>query len=199
MNIIFSTRNPSKAEQVKVLFDNQNITVQTLSDIGIVGEAVEDGSTLEENALKKVLFVKEQMQEPSWVMADDTGLFITALDGRPGIHAARWAGDVSTKEITQYTLEQLSGKTDRSALFRTVVVLLSPEGNTFTFSGEVHGTLREVAIIEPQPKMPYSPLFSPNGSDKVWAEMSIEEENAVSHRGIAFRKAIAFLGEELQK
>ena len=197
MNIILSTRNPSKVDQIKPLFNNLTITVLTLDEVGIEGDTVEDGLTLEENATKKVMFVQERLKEPAWVMADDTGLFIPALGGAPGIHAARWAGDVSTEEITQYTLDQLEGKTDRSARFETVAVVGSPEGKLFSFSGEVWGTLAESPKVKSQPKMPYSPLFSPNGMNKVWAEMTVEEENAVSHRGKAFRQVVAFLEKEI--
>lgn len=197
MKIILSTTNPSKAEQIKAMFTNPLITVLTLSEAGIEGEAIEDGATLGENAMKKVQYVKDRLLDPSWIMADDTGLFITVLDGKPGIHAARWAGDVSTDEITQYTLKQLEGKTDRSATFKTVVCLSTPDGRVLNFEGEVHGHLAENPKVPAQPKMPYSPLFTPEGSDKVWAEMSIEEENAVSHRGKAFRQVVAFLENEL--
>lgn len=197
VKIILSTTNPSKAEQIKAMFTNPFIEVLTLSEAGIEGEAIEDGFTLGENAMKKVLYVKERLVEPSWIMADDTGLFISALDGKPGIHAARWAGDVSTEEITQHTLKQLEGKTDRSATFKTVVCLSTPDGRILNFEGEVHGHLAENAKVPAQPKMPYSPLFTPEGSDKVWAEMSVEEENAVSHRGKAFRQVVSFLQNEL--
>jgi XTP/dITP diphosphohydrolase len=183
MNIILSTRNPSKAEQIKAVFAGVPISVLTLSDAGIEGEAVEDGSTLEENAIKKALFAHRLGE---WSMADDTGLFIDALDGKPGIHAARWAGDASTDEITAYTLKQLEGVEDRSATFKTVVALVSPGGEQRFFVGEVRGELLDAPRVKPQPKMPYSPLFIPEGSDKVWAEMTTEEENAISHRGKAF-------------
>lgn len=196
INIVLSTRNPSKAEQIKAMFNNPQIKVLTLDEAGIEGEAIEDGVTLGENALKKVSYAREKLQESSWVMADDTGLFINALDGKPGIHAARWAGDVSTDEITEYTLRQLEGKTDRSATFKTIVCLLSPEGEVFEFEGVVNGYLAESPKTKPQPKMPYSPLFYPEGSDKVWAEMTIEEENEISHRGKAFKQVVAFLQKQ---
>lgn len=198
MNIILSTTNPSKAEQIKAMFTNPSIKILTLSEAGIEGEAVEDGISLGENAMKKVQYVKERLSEPAWIMADDTGLFINALGGRPGIHAARWAGDVSTDEITQYTLKQLEGKTDRSATFKTVVYLMTPDGRTLQFEGEVDGHLAEAPKVPAQPKMPYSPLFTPVGTNKVWGEMTVEEENAVSHRGKAFRKVAAFLEEEMK-
>jgi XTP/dITP diphosphohydrolase len=191
MNIILSTRNPSKAEQIKAVFTSLPISVLTLSDRGIEGEAVEDGVTLEENSLKKALFAHRLGE---WAMADDTGLFIDALDGKPGVYAARWAGETATTdEITQYTLKQLQGITDRSATFKTTVSVISPNGKQFFFTGEVRGQLLDAPRTAPQPKMPYSPLFIPEGSNKVWAEMTTDEENAISHRGKAFRLVREFL------
>jgi XTP/dITP diphosphohydrolase len=194
MKIILSTRNPSKAEQIQALFKGAPVTVLTLAEAGIEGEGIEDGATLQENAFKKALFAWEQLSEKTWTMADDTGLFIDALDGQPGVKAARWAGEsATTDEITQYTLKRLEGVTDRSATFETVVVVIAPSGDQYFFSGAVRGKLAEAPRTKPQPKMPYSPLFVPEGYTKAWAEMTVEEENAVSHRGIAFRKVRAFL------
>ncbi len=198
MNIILSTRNPSKAEQIQNIFENLPITVLTLEQAKIEGEGTEDGETLKENSLKKAIFAYDNLTEKTWTMADDTGLFINALNGAPGIWPARWAGeDATTDEITQFTIEKMKDKNDRSATFETVVTLISPEGNQYFFNGEVNGILLEAPRVKPQPKMPYSPLFIPEGSTKVWAEMSIEEENSISHRGIAFRKVRDFLQEHL--
>jgi XTP/dITP diphosphohydrolase len=110
------------------------------------------------------------------------------------VRSARWAGEhATTDEITRHTLAQLEGATDRSATFRTVVALISPSGEERFFEGEVRGRILEVAKVPPQPKMPYSPIFLPDERDKVWAEMSMEKQNEISHRGQAFRKARAFL------
>lgn len=194
MEIILATRNPSKALQIKELFDGSSIRVLTLDDVGVKGEAVEDGTTLKENARKKVMFVRERYVGNTWIMADDTGLFVHALNGEPGVQAAYWAGqDASTNEITAHALKEMKGLTDRSATFETIVAVLSPAGKEYFFSGEVKGTMQEVSRCEAQPKMPYSPLFQPHDSNKVWAEMTTEEENAISHRGIAFRKVREFL------
>ena len=76
-----------------------------------------------------------------------------------------------------------------------MVSIISPEGEEHSFKGKAEGTILEASRVPAQPKMPYSPIFVPEGSDKVWAEMSVEEENAISHRGKAFRKARAFLEE----
>lgn len=194
MNIILSTTNPSKAEQIKAMFNNPNITVQTLHDAGISGEAVEDGSTLEENAYKKACYARQQTFGRVWTMADDTGLFITGLDGEPGIKAARWAGETATTEETMWhALNMMKDLTDRTAIFRTVVVLLGPGGITKSFIGEISGVMATEAKAKPQAKMPYSPLFIPDGTGKSWAEMTIEEENAISHRGKAFRQVVEYL------
>lgn len=194
MNIILSTTNPSKAEQIRAFFTNSEIKIKTLSEAGIKGEAIEDGDTLLENAKKKAKFAREHSGGTSWVMADDTGIFITALNGEPGVKSARWAGEgVSTESITEYCLNRLRDVTDRSATFKTVAVLISPSGSCYSFEGEVKGRLLEKARVRPQPKMPYSPLFVPDGTDKVWAEMTVEEENTISHRGKAFRQVVQFL------
>lgn len=193
MNIILSTRNPSKAEQIKKVFLGSGLNILTLIDVGIDGDATEDGVTLQENALKKALFAREHSYGKVWTMADDTGIFIHALDDKPGVMSSRWAGDVTTEEITAYTLEKLGGVSDRSATFKTVVALVSPEGKQLFFEGQVEGKILEKPKTKPQPKMPYSPIFQPNGTNLVWAEMNLEQENTISHRGKAFRKARKFL------
>ena len=198
MEVILSTRNPSKAEQIKAIFVGTDIKVLTLSDAGIEGEAVEDADTLKENALKKAVFADEHAPQGVWTMADDTGIFIHALNGFPGVKSARWAGDVTTEELMNLTLEKLKGITDRSASFETVVALMSPEGDQYFFSGKAEGTILEAPKTKPQPKMPYSPIFRSNESGLVWAEMSIEDENKISHRGKAFRQVRSFL-ETLSK
>lgn len=192
--IILSTRNPSKAEQIKAIFAGSPYAILTLTEAGIEGDAVEDGTTLHENALKKARFAHEHGKEKVWVMADDTGLFIKHLNGEPGIRSSRWAGETaSTEDITRYTLKRLEGAADRSASFETVVAMISPDGKEHFFSGQVIGVILEAPRTPPQPKMPYSGIFLPNRSDKVWAEMTVEEENRISHRGGAFRQARAFL------
>ncbi len=200
MNVILATRNPSKAKQINGLFEGSPVLLQSLDDVGVVGDAVEDGTTLNENAMKKVLFAYKALGGNAWVMADDTGFFISALHGAPGIYAARWAGETATtKEITDHTLHALIGASDRSAKFETVVAIMSPDGQEYFFSGAVEGHILEAERVPPQPKMPYSGIFMPNASDLVWAQMSVEFENTISHRGIAFGKAREFLEAQMQQ
>ncbi len=199
MDIILSTRNPSKAEQIKASFKGLPISILTLAEAGIEGEAVEDGLTLEQNALKKALFAHEYSSPDAWTMADDTGIFIHHLHGAPGIRASRWAGDTaSTEDIIQHTLKQLDGATDRSATFETTVAVITPDGAQHFFTGKVNGTILEAARTAPQPKMPYSAIFVPDGTDLVWAEMSPENENRISQRGKAFKLVREFLEKFLK-
>ncbi|MDP3725610.1 MAG: non-canonical purine NTP pyrophosphatase [bacterium] len=198
-DIILSTRNQSKAHQIKAVFDGLPVRILTLEEAGISGEAVEDGATLEENALKKALFAWERTVK--WSIADDTGIFIDALDGLPGVHSARWAGEhATTEEIMRFTLEKLKGVPleNRTATFKTVATIVAPHGIQTVFTGAVKG----IILLEPralcQPKMPYSAIFKPDDHSKVWAEMSAEEQNAVSHRGQAFRQAREFFAEKLK-
>lgn len=200
MRLILATRNESKAVQIKQVLEALPIEVLTMSDLQIEGEAVEDGSTLEENAYKKANYVWERGHILDWVMADDTGLYIDALDGEPGIYAARWAGeDAQTDDITRYTLEKLDGvaEEERTATFKTVAVLIAPDGTRHAFEGSVRGVILTAPRTKPQPKMPYSPIFLPDGERMVWAEMTTEHENSVSHRGKAFRKLRSFIEEKL--
>jgi XTP/dITP diphosphohydrolase len=194
MDIIMSTRNPSKVAQIGTMLGGQKFSVLSLSEAGIDGEAEEDGATLEENALKKAFFAWEFTQ--MWSIADDTGLFIDALDGQPGIYAARWAGkDATTEEIMNFTLDKLSGvpTKKRTATFKTVAAVISPDEVTGIFIGEVKGRILTKPRTKCQKGMPYSAIFVPNGQSKVWAEMSIDEANKISHRGKAFRQAWDFL------
>ena len=198
MRIILSTRNQSKIVQIAPLFSGLPLVVASLADAGIEGEAVEDGTTLGENALKKARFAREKTGE--WAMADDTGIFIDALGGAPGIHSARWAGEgKSAEEILAFVLAELSGVSlpRRTATFRTVAALVSPEGEETVFSGSVQGVLLERPRVPCQPQMPYSGIFLLSEFQKVWAEMRTEEENAMSHRGKAFRAAREYLETNL--
>ncbi len=194
MNILLSTHNPTKTEQIKALFAGTPIIVKSLADAGIADEATEDGATLEENASKKARFARARSEDILWAMADDSGIFIDALGGLPGVNSSRWVGaSASTDDITLHTLKALEAHADRAATFRTVVAVIEPDGREHFFTGKVRGRILEKPRVRHQPKMPYSSIFVPEGTDLVWAEMSVEKENEISHRGKAFRLAREFL------
>lgn len=192
MDIILSTRNPSKAKQIRAIFESLPLKVLTLDEAGIAGQGFEDGETLEHNGLKKALYAWEHSGH-KWCMSDDTGLFIEALGGFPGVHAADWLGEATTEEIMCGILKKMEGIENRAAIFRTVATLVAPDGTVRTFEGEVHGRLLAEPGAQAQKNMPYSPLFVVDGKDVPWAQMSVEEENAVSHRGKAFRLVREYL------
>lgn len=193
MEITLATGNPSKAHQIQTFFAGSSVVIKTPAEAGIEGEVVEDGGTLEANARKKVAYVHDRMPE-AWVMSDDTGLFITAFDGEPGVEAAYWGGaELSVEERMRYCLKRLANEQDRSAVFRTTVVVMAPSGVTYVFTGEVPGTFLETPRVPPQPKMPYSSIFVPERETQSWAEMDTEYENCISHRGRAFQQVRAFL------
>ena len=165
MDIILSTRNPTKAKSIMAIFDGIALNVLTLDDAGIAGEAIEDGATLEENAEKKARFAFEQTKKCS--VADDTGIFIDALDGQPGIHAARWAGDsASTEDIMEFTLEKLKDvpMEKRTATFKTVAALIDPNGITHFFTGEIKGKLLEKLELLVHPKCHTVHYLYPTGT-----------------------------------
>lgn len=200
MNIVLATQNQSKIDQITAVFKGLDLRVLSLVDAGVTGEAIEDGATLEENAFKKASHAYAQVG--GWVMSEDTGLFIDALGGQPGIHAARWAGEgLTTEEIMHFTLEKLKDieLCNRTARFITVAIVISPDGEKSCFSGSIHGLLLHEPRTKCQPKMPYSALFMPNGENKVWAEMTTEEENEISHRGQAFALVRSYFEEVLSK
>ena len=197
MKVILATRNVSKLLQILKIFEDTEIKVLSLNDVSIEGEAIEDGKTLKENAFKKADFVRQRLSEPEWVFADDTGFYIEALSGKPGIKAARWLGEnVPEEDTMNYCLRCLEEHENRRAYFMTAVALISPEGNVTYFEGKVFGNILKKPRCKPQPQMPYSCLFVPNGQTKTWAEMDTEEVNKISHRGIAFRKVIEFFQQK---
>jgi len=200
MNIVLATNNPSKAEHIKSQFAKLPIELRTLQECGITEEPVENGKTLEENALIKAKFAWERTGKCS--IADDTGIFIDALGGAPGIHSGRFAGVGKTIEEGQaFVIEKMKDvkEQDRSAVFRTVAVVFEADGTHSVFRGEAYGRLLTEPATKPQPKMPYSAIFVPDGSFKTWAEMTDEERNKISHRGKAFKQVADFLKKEVIK
>lgn len=189
LEIVLATRNPSKAEQIRALFSSDRFIFKNLDEAGVVGNPSEDFQSTLDNAVEKGLFAWQQVF--NWVLADDTALHIDALGGEPGPRAARWAGEkASTEEIMLHTLKKLQGYSlwERTATFVTSAFLVRPNGSWHHSTGKVKGVILEEPRCPCQPGMPYSAIFKPDRSKKVWAEMTVGEENAISHRGQAFRQ-----------
>lgn len=186
--IVFATNNKNKLREIREIM-NDLFEVLSLDDIGCHEEIVEDAETIEGNAKIKADFVTNKYHVDCF--ADDTGLEVEALNGAPGVYSARYAGEhCSYQDNVNKMLNAMKGKTNRKAAFRTVIAL-NLDGKSYTFEGRCDGQ-----IVESQrgtDGFGYDPIFMPDGFNQTFAEMSHEEKNAISHRGRATKKLIAFL------
>lgn len=188
MELIFATHNQHKTiEAIEIL--GETFQLKNLKDIGCLTEIPETADTLTGNALQKARYVHEHYHCNCF--ADDTGLEVEALDGRPGVYSARFAGEhCSYQDNVDKLLREMEGKTNRNACFKTVVALIIDD-KEYLFEGRVDGY-----IVEQQrgtAGFGYDPVFLPKGFDKTFAEMGDEDKNAISHRGRAMRKLVDFL------
>ncbi|MFA6588611.1 MAG: RdgB/HAM1 family non-canonical purine NTP pyrophosphatase [Patescibacteria group bacterium] len=200
MKVIFASHNPGKIKEMNAILADLGIEAIGAEAAGISLEPEENGKTFAENALLKARFVLEKIKEKTWVIADDSGLCIHALNGAPGVFSARWAGEgVSSKEMVSHTLEELKDVPEpmRTAWMESAVVLISPDGQEWTFDGRVYGLISFVPKGAPRSKMPYDAIFIPRNFTKTFAEMTDEEKNSLSHRGEAFRKMKYFIKKNL--
>lgn len=189
MRICFATNNRHKVDEVSAALGTA-FTLVTLEEAGIFEELPETQDTLEGNARQKALHVFENYGVPCF--ADDTGLEVDALQGAPGVYSARYAGPQrNSDDNIRLLLQNLSGRSPRTAQFRSVIWLALPQGQ-WSFEGIVRGTIIE--SLRGAGGFGYDPVFLPESSVKTLAEMNMEEKNAISHRGIAVRKLSQFLG-----
>lgn len=173
----------------------EGITVLSLSEIGFEDEIDETGTTLEENSAIKAdavyqwLTANGEWRKVDGVFADDTGLEIDALGGKPGVYTARWAGEPAANR--QKALAELKDKTDRSAQFRTVITLIKANGEKLVVSGIVRGRIAEEEYG--QGGFGYDPVFIPEGYDKTFGELPAEVKNSISHRSRALAELVKLL------
>ena len=186
--IVFATNNPHKLQELRCIAgDSWNIL--SLEDIGCHEDIPETADTLEGNAELKARFVKEKYGYDCF--ADDTGLMVDALGGAPGVYSARYAGPGHDSQANmKLLLENMSGKSERTARFRTVIALLQGD-NLHLFEGIVEGEI----TFEPSgcAGFGYDPVFKPAESNVTFAEMDADAKNAISHRGRATAKLIDYL------
>ena len=190
MKLVFATQNENKAQEIQSLLP-EYFKIITLKDIRCFDEIPETAETLEGNSLLKASFISETYNLNCF--ADDTGLEIEALDNRPGVYSARYAGpEKSAAANINKVLLELEGKTARNAQFRTIITLILNK-STFTFEGIVRGEI--ISEKRGENGFGYDPIFVPEGEIRTFAEMSLEEKNKHSHRARAFQKMIEFLNE----
>ena len=188
MKLVFATHNPGKLQEVRELLA-PDYEVIGLSELGDHEDIEETALTLEGNAWIKARTVWQKHGLSCF--SDDTGLEIEALDGAPGVFSARFAGpDKDPQANMDKVLDELKGQRNRKARFRTAVALVL-NGEEFLFEGTVNG---EITTVQSGAKgFGYDPIFSPNGYDTTFAEMDGPTKNAISHRGLAIKKLVAFL------
>ena len=183
--IILATRNPNKVREIRSILDFLPVTFSSLLDLQDIPDIVEDGSTLDENAFIKARFLYQRVKIPA--LADDSGLEVFALDGRPGVYSARYAGEHATYEDNNKKLlaELVSFPAEkRKARFRCVAAFVGPS-TEYAVEGICEGTI----IHAPRGTggFGYDPLFVPDGYPETFAELSPEVKNSISHRSAAFR------------
>lgn len=189
--LVFSTNNKHKIEEVAPLIQN-HFQLLSLADIGCFEEIEEPHDTLKDNAFEKARFVYSRYHYNCF--ADDTGLEIDALDGKPGVYSARYAGENCTfDDNVKKVLHEMQGKTLRTARFKTIIALII-EGKEYQFEGVVEGEIIEQEYGKGG--FGYDPIFRPLGYSQTFAEMPLEEKNKISHRGLASQQLINFLNNQ---
>ena len=188
MTLVFASNNEHKITEIKSLLGN-NIRLLSLRDVNITEDIPELEPTIEGNALAKARFAHNASGMN--VFADDTGLEIDALDGLPGVHSARFAGeDKDSSANIEKVLSMLGNNGNRDARFRTVIALIL-ENKEYLFEGIVNGTI--ITEKKGTGGFGYDPVFIPEGSSRTFGEMNLAEKNTLSHRARAFEKLKEFL------
>ncbi len=195
---ILASRNEHKIVELRETLGDLDIELVSALDVEELGEVEEDKLTLQGNAMKKARYVFEETGLPA--LADDTGLEVDALDGRPGVFSARYAGEnASYQDNTHKLLAELVEVDDRNRLaqFRTVVAFIDDSGDEHFFEGICRGKI----LKEPRGEkgFGYDPVFQPEGYEETFAELESEEKNKISHRGRAIQKFYKWLRSSLEK
>lgn len=194
--IILASGNKHKIEELRSTLKPLGITLKSSYDFPELGEVEEDKPTLEGNAIKKARYYHQETGLPA--LSDDTGLEVDALDGRPGVYSARYAGEsASYQDNTNKLLDELAGvdMKDRGAQFRTVVAFVYEKG-THTFEGICRG--RILKEEKGDKGFGYDPVFKPDEYEKTFAELDPEIKNRISHRGKAVEKFVNWLKNQQQ-
>ena len=190
--LVIATRNKGKKQEIKELLKDFPVEIKNLDDFGPIPHLEEDGDTFDENAYKKASFAARILGLPA--LADDSGLIVEALDGAPGIHSARYAGENATDEQRYLKLlDDMAGKSNRKAAFGCVISIAVPAGPALTYEGRCEGLI----ATEPAGSngFGYDPVFFYTPLNKTFAQINREEKNRISHRG----KALAELKSEFDK
>ena len=194
--LLLATRNQHKKRELQELLTGLEVDVLTLEDLKPLPEVEEDGATFEDNAVTKAC---ETAQHSGWLsLADDSGLEVDALQGRPGVYSARFAGEGASDEANNSKLLELLKDVpddERTARFVCVIAICDPGGALHTVRGECDGTI--MRMPSGTGGFGYDPLFVPRGYDQTYAQLSALDKNNISHRGVALKRILPVLTDYL--
>ena len=184
--LIIATHNPGKLREIAALLTPFGMQVLSAGDLGLP-EPIEDGLTFAANAKIKARAAVEGSDKPA--LADDSGLVVPALDGKPGIYSARWAGQGKDFNVAMKRIQNELGNKSRRAYFVAALALAWPDGHMEVFEGEVHGTL----VWPPRGRLGfgYDSMFQPDGFNITYGEFEPSAKHAISHRANAFDQLVA--------
>ena len=190
--LVIATRNKGKTKEIKALLEDFPVEIKNLDDFGPIPHLEEDGNTFDENAYKKASFAARILGLTA--LADDSGLIVEALDGAPGIHSARYAGENATDEQRYLKLlDDMEGKSNRKAAFECVISIAVPAGPALTYEARCEGLIATEPVGSNG--FGYDPVFFYPPYNKTFAQITGKEKNRISHRG----KALAELKSEFDK
>lgn len=193
MQICFASNNENKVKEIRSLLGG-SFSIVGLSEIGCHEELAETRDTLEGNALQKAEYVFTKFNTPCF--ADDTGLEVEALNGEPGVYSARYAGlQRNSDDNMALLLSNLANQSNRKAQFKTVITYMDKDG-AHSFIGMIKGIITAKPIGTQG--FGYDPVFMPEGSEKTFGQMSLEEKNGFSHRAKATSQFVSFLKERFR-
>lgn len=192
MELVVATRNKGKLKEIRRLLEDQMVDVLGMDRFPDAPDVVEDGETFADNARKKAEAIASFTGKAC--LADDSGLVVKALDGRPGVHSARYSGDDATDHSNNLKLlQEMTGipEADRQAAFCCVMALCLPGESTRLFEGQVEGTI--LTREQGQGGFGYDPLFWVTGHQCTMAELPLDIKNRISHRGQALRQVVDYI------
>lgn len=195
MRLLIGTANKGKAIEVGEALKDFGIECVLPADLGIKEKPEETGTTYEENARLKANFYFERTGLA--VLSDDSGIVAEALKDELGINTRRWGAgpDVSDQEWVDHFLKRLENESNRKARFVCCLCFKDADGNEHVFEGTADGVITETLETEYKPGLPVSACFRPDGYDRVYNALTVEEKNAISHRGRALHKLIDYFQE----
>ena len=197
MQLLIGTKNPGKIIEISEVLSDLPCEIMSPQDRGIEDDPEETGDTFEENALQKAHFYYSLSKTPT--VADDSGIIVEALQHELGIHTRRWGAgaDASDEEWIIYFLNRMSTEENKHARFICVIAYIDNAGNEHLFEGTCDGIITDTLQADYLPGLPISGCFKPDGCDVVYSAMTVEQKNAISHRGRAVLKLKEYLTQKI--